>query len=265
MKISIVTVVRNRVSTIRNAIESVSRQLVDGFELEYIVVDGASSDGTVDVIRSSEPLFAHISAFRWVSERDRGLYDAINKGIRMASGDVIGLLHSDDKFDADNVLKKVAEAFASETEAIYGDVRFVETEDGPTVRYCTGKYFRPWMFRFGTQVAHPSFFCRKKCFETFGYYSTDYGPYGDFELLLRFIWKNGIKARYVPLCTTIMMIGGASTGSLKKTIGINKTDLRILRDHGYYSNSLFLYSRYLFKIWGFVFRRLNSNRVKSAR
>jgi len=258
MRFSIITVVRNRVGSIHYAIESVARQTIAGYELEYLVIDGASSDGTVDVIRSSEPLLSHLDSFRWVSESDKGLYDAINKGIRMASGDVIGLLHSDDQFDTDDVLKNVAAAFDPDTEAIYGDVRFVDRQGGATVRYCTGKYFRPWMFRFGTQVAHPSFFCRKKCFESLGYYSTDYGPYGDFELLLRFIWKNRIKARYVPLCTTAMMMGGASTGSLQKTIQINRTDLRILRDHGYLSNSLLLYSRYLLKVWGFVFKHLNS-------
>lgn len=260
MRISIITVVKDRKDSIADALQSVARQKVSGFELEHLVIDGASADGTTARIRAFADKLGEKGGvdgggyvFRWLSEKDDGLYDALNKGIRMATGDVIGVLHSDDSFDGDETLMKIATAFTPDVEAVYGDVRFVAKTGGPTVRYCTGRRFRPWMFRFGTQIAHTSFFCRRSCFERLGPYSLDYGLYGDFELLLRYIWKYRIAIRYVPVCTTVMKTGGASTGSLKKTLRINRINLRALKAHGYRSNYLFLFSRYLFKIWGYVF------------
>ena len=151
----------------------------------------------------------------------------------------------------------------------YGDIRFVkgndltqrhrDTEGGVgelrsarTVRYCSGKWFRPWMFRFGTQVAHPSAFFRKACFAKWGEYSLDYGMYGDFELLCRFIWKNKARMKYLPLCTTVMRMGGASTDGWRTTLKINASDLRALKANGCWSCLPLLYLRYLFKIWGFI-------------
>ena len=125
----------------------------------------------------------------------------------------------------------------------------------PTVRYCSGKWFRPWMFRFGVQTAHPSTFFRRECFEKWGEYSLDYGMYGDFELLCRFMWKNRAKMRYVPICTTVMRYGGASTDGWRTNLRINQSDLRALRANGCRSCLPLLYLKYVFKVWGFVFRR----------
>ena len=242
MKITIITACYNSIATIRDAIESVkSQKLPEGVELEHLIIDGGSTDGTEKLAT--------------ISERDRGMYDAINKGIKMATGDVIGILNADDVLASDDVIVRIAEAFqVDDMDAIYADIRFVRELGGPTVRYCTGKFFRPWMFRFGTQVAHPSFFARKSCFEKYGGYSLDYGMYGDFELLCRFIWKHRIHTRYLPFCTTVMRLGGASTSGWRATVKINRSNLRALRANGCYSNYLFLYSRYFIKIWGFVFR-----------
>ena len=147
-------------------------------------------------------------------------------------------------------------------DCVYADIRFVHaattTSDCdlirrlPTVRYCSGKWFRPWMFRFGTQTAHPSTFFRKECFAKWGDYSLDYGMYGDFELLCRFLWKNKARMKYLPLCTTVMRLGGASTKGLKSTLEINRTDMRALKANGCWSCYAMLYSRYIFKIWGFL-------------
>ena len=280
MKVSIITVCYNAEKTIGDAMASVASQQGSGIGdrgsgvgLEYIVVDGGSTDGTVGLIKEWEKKFAEKSVredadstvFRWVSEKDRGMYDALNKGIRMATGDVIGLLNADDVLAEDDTLAKIAAAFADPTiDGTYGDIRFVKENDTPTtytsvrnsrtVRYCSGKWFRPWMFRFGTQTAHPSTFFRKECFEKWGDYSLDYGMYGDFELLCRFIWKNKARMKYLPICTTVMRMGGASTDGWRTTLKINRSDLRALKTNGCWSCLPLLYSRYLLKIWGFIFR-----------
>ena len=276
MKITLITACYNSAETIGTAIESVLSQ--KGVDVEYIVVDGGSQDGTVDIIKEyadktlNAQLLTPNFTFRWLSESDKGMYDAINKGIKMATGDVIGILNADDVLASDETLKRIAEAFESggvesggvgeKVDCVYADIRFVHaattTSDCdlirrlPTVRYCSGKWFRPWMFRFGTQTAHPSTFFRKECFAKWGDYSLDYGMYGDFELLCRFLWKNKARMKYLPLCTTVMRLGGASTKGLKSTLEINRTDMRALKANGCWSCYAMLYSRYIFKIWGFL-------------
>lgn len=268
MKVTLITVCFRSASVIRTALESVLAQREADYE--YLVIDGGSSDGTVEILKEYESTFA--GRLRWVSEKDKGMYDALNKGIRMATGEVIGWLNADDVLATDDILKRVSEAFTADPklDGTYGDIRFVKDEavssgtaatslDAlrhlPTVRYCSGRHFRPWMFRFGVQTAHPSTFFRRTCFDRWGLYSLDFGMFGDFELLCRFIWKNRARLRYLPLCTTIMRSGGASTNGWRTTLKINRTDLMALRANGCRSCLPMLYVRYAFKIWGFVFRR----------
>lgn len=269
MKITLITVCWNSAATIRTTLASVAAQT--GVAIDYWVVDGGSTDGTVEIVRS----FADTVAgrpdfeFHWISERDRGLYDAMNKGIARAAGDLIGILNADDALASDETLAQIAAGFADGLDGVYADIRFVRDASTPpltdlaalralpTTRYCTGKWFRPWMFRFGTQTAHPSTFFTKDAFAKWGNYSLDFGLYADFELLCRFIWKNRAKMRYLPLCTTVMRLGGASTNGWRTTLKINRMDLRALKANGCWSCLPLLYSRYLFKIWGFVFRRLS--------
>ena len=292
MKISIITVCYNAEKTIADAMESVLRQkpqnglfdcsdcsdcsIACGVEIEYIVVDGGSTDGTVGIIKKFAVQFDGIEqsnnpnnrtmTFRWVSEKDRGMYDALNKGMRMATGEVIGILNADDVLAEEDVLARIVRLFDCSDCSIdgcYGDIRFVRGGLGglerlrklPTVRYCSGKWFRPWMFRFGTQTAHPSTFFRKECFAKWGEYSLDYGMYGDFELLCRFIWKHRARMKYLPICTTVMRMGGASINGWRTTLKINRSDLRALKANGCWSCLPLLYLRYLAKIWGFVRRR----------
>ena len=268
MKVTLVTVCYNSASVIRTALDSVLSQ--QGADVDYIVVDGGSTDGTVDILKEYESKFREASSisFRWLSEKDHGMYDAMNKGIRMSTGDIIGLLNADDALASDDTLARIAGAFEPDAslDGTYADIRFVRDHaaseapkstsirDLPTIRYCSGKWFRPWMFRFGTQTAHPSTFFRRSCFDRWGFYSLDYGMYSDFELLCRFIWKNHARMRYLSMCTTVMRAGGASTDGWRTTIKINRADRRALRDNGYWTCYPLLYSRYLFKVFGFIFR-----------
>ena len=268
MKISLITACYNSAKTIKTAIDSVLSQ--KGVEIEYIVVDGGSKDGTVDLLKSYEPKFN--GWMRWISEPDKGMYDAINKGIKMATGDVVGILNADDVLASDDTLAHIVSAFntdsyplapdSSRIDAVYADIRFVregETVEAvrkaETVRYCSAKRWRPWMFRFAAMVPHPSFYVRRECFERLGGYSLDYRICADFELELRYLYLAKLKAAYLPECVVVMRMGGASTAGWRSNVEINREDLRALRSHGIWSCLPLIYLKYLFKIWGFVFKR----------
>jgi glycosyltransferase involved in cell wall biosynthesis len=279
MKISLITACYNSATTIRTAIESVLSQ--KGVDIEYIVVDGGSTDGTVDIIKeySTRSTRSTRFTFKWISEKDRGMYDAINKGIKMATGDVIGILNADDVLATDDTLAKIAAVFegavvrgqgaevrgqesGDRVDAVYADIRFVKDavsveglRNAPTVRYCSAARWRPWMFRFAAMVPHPSFYVRRECFERLGDYSLDYRICADFELVLRFLGIAKLRAEYLPECVVLMRMGGASTAGWRSNVEINREDLRALRTHGIWSCLPLIYLKYLFKIWGFVFRR----------
>ena len=268
MKISLITACYNSAKTIKTAMESVLSQ--KGVEIEYIVVDGGSKDGTVDLLKSYEPKFN--GRMRWISEPDKGMYDAINKGIKMATGDVVGILNADDVLASDDTLAHIAERFeppntrntrkdGERVDAVYADIRFVregETVEAlrgaRTVRYCSAAKWRPWMFRFAAMVPHPSFYVRRECFERLGGYSLDYRICADFELELRYLYLAKLRAAYLPECVVVMRMGGMSTAGWRSNVLINREDLRALRAHGIWSCHPLIYLKYLFKIWGFVFR-----------
>ena len=264
MKVSLITVCYNSAKTIKTAMESVSTQ--KGVEVEYIVVDGGSKDGTVDMLKTYEPKFN--GRMRWISEPDKGMYDAINKGIKMATGDVVGILNADDVLATDDTLAHIAQAFGERgtgnggrVDCVYADIRFVregETmealREARSVRYCSAAKWKPWMFRFAAMVPHPSFYVRRECFERLGGYSLDYRICADFELELRYLYLAKLKAVYLPECVVVMRMGGASTAGWRANVEINREDLRALRAHGVWSCLPLIYLKYLFKIWGFVFK-----------
>jgi len=287
MKITLITACYNSAATIRTAIESVLSQR--GVDVEYIVVDGGSSDGTVDIVKeyatrqSSQAIRQSVNpsicqspiSLKWISEKDRGMYDAINKGIKMATGEVVGILNADDVLADDETLKRIAELFSRKerkgrkedglverVDCVYADIRFVKEGEtveavrkAETVRYCSAKRWRPWMFRFAAMVSHPSFYVRRECFERLGGYSLDYRICADFELELRYLYLAKLKAAYLPECVVVMRMGGMSTAGWRSNIVINREDLRALRSHGICSCLPLIYLKYLFKIWGFVFKR----------
>lgn len=250
MKISIITVTFNSSSTIRDTIESLLTQSYPN--IEYIIIDGLSKDNTVDIIKEYEPQFK--GRLHWVSEKDKGLYDAMNKGIRMATGDVVGIINSDDFYHKTDVISKIADAFVQpEVEAVFADVRFVNPENlDKTVRYYSSKNFSPNRFRFGFMPAHPTFFTYKKFFDQFGYYKTDYKIAADYELLIRFLNTNKLNYKYLPLDLMKMRTGGASTASIKSNILLNKEIVRACRENGIKTWFPLLLFKYFIKVFELV-------------
>ena len=174
MKITLITACYNSEATIGTAIDSVLSQ--KGVDVEYIVVDGGSTDGTVDIIKeySTRSTCSTRLTFKWISEKDHGMYDAINKGIKMATGDVVGILNADDVLDSDETLAHIAGLFSrvehvERVDCVYADIRFVKEGEtveavrkAETVRYCSAKRWRPWMFRFAAMVPHPSLHTKRR-------------------------------------------------------------------------------------------------------
>ena len=248
MKITLITVTYNSGKTLSTTLESVLAQTHQN--IEYIIVDGASKDNTVALIKEYEPRFE--GRLKWVSEPDKGLYDAMNKGIRMATGTVVGILNSDDFFTTNDILQQVAAAFEAnkEIDAVYGDVHFVNPDNlEKCVRYYSSKVFRRSLMKIGLMPAHPSFYLKKERFEQFGYYKTDYKIAADFEFLLRVIYKGRILTKYMSIDMVAMRTGGASTSGFESRKRIMKEHLRGFRENGIYNNVFFLSLRYPYKIW----------------
>ena len=247
MRISVITATYNSGRTIGDTLESVLRQTYK--DVELIVVDGASRDDTMDVVRRYEPRFG--GRLHWTSEPDRGIYDAMNKGIARATGDVIGILNSDDFYTSDTVLERVAEAMAGgDVDAVYGDIHYVRDGDlHKCVRYYSSRPFRRGLMRLGFMPAHPSFYCRREVYERCGTFDTTYRVAADFENLLRLIYVNRIKTRYLPVDFVTMRTGGASTSGLSSHRQIMRDHLRALRSNGVWSCTPLLGLRYIYKIW----------------
>ena len=246
MKVSIITATWNSAATLRDTLDSVLSQTYQ--DIEHIIVDGMSKDETMDIVRSYESRYH--GRLKYVSEPDQGIYDAMNKGIALATGDVIGILNSDDFYTSPNVVEVLASKLEmSGADAVYGDIHFVDdTNLTKCVRYYSSKRFRRWKMRLGWMPAHPSFYCRKEIYERFGMFDTSYKVAADFENLLRLIYVNRIRIRYVPMDFVTMRTGGASTSGLHSHRRIMADHLRALRSNKVYSNVFLLSLRYLYKI-----------------
>jgi glycosyltransferase involved in cell wall biosynthesis len=252
MKISIITVCYNSASTISDTFDSVLNQRYP--DIEYIVVDGNSTDETVSLIKQYEPQFN--GRMRWISEPDKGLYDAMNKGIRMATGDVVGIINSDDFYHRNDTIEKVALAFIENKgiQVVFGDIRFVAPDNlDKTVRYYSSKKWNPNLFSFGFMPAHPTFFTYKENFEKYGYYQIDYIITADYELLIRFLYTNKLAYKYLPFDFMKMRIGGRSTESLRSRIILNQEIVRSCKENGLYTNMFILSMKYFVKIFELIF------------
>ncbi|MCU0362540.1 MAG: glycosyltransferase [Bacteroidales bacterium] len=247
MKISVVTPTFNSASTVAECIRSVADQSYA--DVEHIIADGASSDNTVELIRSAPGRVT-----RLLSEKDSGMYSAMNKGISIASGDIIGILNSDDFFTSDDVLQKIALMFRDDAvDAVYGDVRFVKPSDrNKTVRYYSSARFRPSQFRYGFMPAHPSFYVRSRFYRELGGYKEDYRISADFELLVRFLYRYKLSSRYLAYPVVTMLTGGISTRSFKSNLIINQEIIRGCRENGISTNYLNVYSKYFVKAFQLI-------------
>ncbi len=247
MKISIITATYNSEKHLQDTINSVLSQ--DYSEIEYIIVDGGSKDSTIDIIKENEAKFE--GRLHWISELDNGLYDALNKGFKMATGEVVGILNSDDFFTSHNVISNVVRTFESNNcEAVYGDIHFVDAKDlTKCIRYYSSAIFRRSLMKIGFIPAHPTFYVYKNKFEELGYYKTDYKIAADFELLLRFIYVYKIRTQYIPLDFVTMRTGGMSTESMDSRKIIMKEHLRAFKENGIFNNRFILSLRYPYKIW----------------
>lgn len=244
MKISIITVCYNSASTIKDTIDSVLQQTYR--EIEYIIVDGASTDSTLNIVRSYGDLISKI-----ISEPDSGIYNAMNKGIKHATGDVVGIVNSDDFLNNSNIIQRVADEFISnDLDALYGDIQYVRPEKlNEVVRYYSSKSFSPNKFKYGFMPAHPSFYVKRHLFEKYGFYKENYIIAADFELLLRFMYGNNIRIKYIQMPFVTMRTGGISNKSLKSNYILNSEILRACRENNIKTNLVFIYSKYILKFF----------------
>jgi glycosyltransferase involved in cell wall biosynthesis len=248
VKISIVTVSFNSEDTIAQTISSVLSQTYK--DIEYIIIDGNSSDKTTQIVKSYSN---RISKF--ISEPDDGIYDAMNKGIEMASGDVVGILNSDDIYEYDNVISEVIETFNKDNvDSVFANLVYVDkTQITKVVRYYDSGQFKPSLFSFGLMPAHPTFFVRKSIYQKYGKFRTDMKTAADFELMTRFLYVNNITYTYLDKVLVRMRLGGASTsfGSIWfNNIGI----LKACNINGIRTNIFKILLRYAFKL-KFLFKK----------
>jgi glycosyltransferase involved in cell wall biosynthesis len=218
LRITIITVTYNSSHTIADTLESVKAQQYDN--IEHIIVDGASTDNTIDIVRSYE----HVS--KYISEKDMGLYDAMNKGVQLATGDIIGILNSDDVYANPFVLNKVAEIFSREqTDTLYGDLDFVDPNNLDKVvrSWRSGKFSRT-NFQFGWMPPHPTFFVRREVYEQTGLFNLSLRSAADYELMLRILFKHQYKTSYLKEVLVKMRVGGMSNGSWRKRLRANIED-----------------------------------------
>ncbi len=227
MKISLITVSYNSERTLRDTMESVLSQSYTN--IEYIIVDGGSNDRTTEIIHEYEPRFKE--RLHWISESDKGLYDAMNKGIRMATGDIIGIINSDDLLYDSDVIKEIVDCFRQKSvDCVYGNLEFVKEDNtNKVVRTWIGSQYKTEGFRKGWHPAHPTFYVKRNCYERLGGYDISFNISADFELMLRFIEKFQISNAYLNRSFVKMRMGGESTGSISKIIEGNKNVLRAFR------------------------------------
>jgi glycosyltransferase involved in cell wall biosynthesis len=249
MKISVITVCFNSVRTLGDTLESVAAQ--KHLEIEHIVVDGASTDGTLKII---ERYGKHVALL--ISEPDQGIYDAMNKGLRLATGEVIGFLNADDVYADSGVVERVSAIMAKDgLDALFGDAEFVSPDrPNQTVRRYRSERFRPERIAWGWMPAHPALFLRRRVYESYGLFRTDYRIAGDFEYCARIFHSNTLVYRSLPETLVRMRTGGISTSGWRNTVLLNREVLRACRENGIDTNILKIFSKYPAKLLEFLIK-----------
>ena len=218
VKISVITVVRNGADTISTCIRSIQSQTIS---VEHIIIDGGSTDRTLEIIEEYKSCIALV-----VSEPDNGIYDAMNKGLRLASGDVVGISNADDFYADLEVLERVADVFTDqEVDSCYGDLVFTDFKDTNKIfRYWRTGEFKSEKFKWGWMPPHPTFFVRREVYEQYGGFNIELGTAADYELMLRFLFKHGISTNYIPRVLVKMRVGGKSNATLYRRLVANRMD-----------------------------------------
>lgn len=248
MKVSIITVSFNSAKTIADTIDSVLSQ--DFPEIEYIIVDGCSTDGTVDIIRQNENRIS-----QWISEKDQGMYDAMNKGIAMATGDVIGILNSDDVYMNTRVVSDLMRLMQSQnTEVVFADLILVDSSNqNKVLRYYDSGRFHPNKFKFGWMPAHPTVFVKRELYQRVGKFSTTYQIAADYEMLIRMLAIEKASYAYYPKPVVRMRSGGASTSGISRNWILNQEIIRACKENGIYTNLFMLLLKVPAKLSGRLF------------
>lgn len=250
MRVSIITVSLNSESTIKECIESVLSQTYKN--IEYIIVDGMSNDKTIKIIDSYRSKLD-----KFISEKDEGIYDAMNKGIKLATGDIVGILNSDDEYFNENVIENVVEIFTNkQTDSLHGDLCFVDPNNTRIIkRFWKSSNFEHGSFKKGWHPPHPTFFVKKYIYNKYGLFDIDLRISADFDLMLRFLEKHKISTTYFPSTLVRMKIGGESTKSLKNIWISNKSILQSFDKNGVKVNKFFyVFKRLLLKILQITYR-----------
>jgi glycosyltransferase involved in cell wall biosynthesis len=248
VKVSIITTCYNSVQTVAWSLKSVASQTHP--HVEHIVVDGGSNDGTLQVIAEHSARISKV-----IHGPDRGIYDALNKGIANSTGDIVAFLHSDDVYSGPRVIEEVVQRMSNESlDALYGDVAFVRGDDfDRVVRVYSSRHFRPSRIGWGWMPAHPALFLSRALFQKYGRFKVDYAIAGDFEFVARIFARPTFPYAYVPKILLKMRLGGSSTKGLKSTLILNKEVLRACRENGIPSNYVKILSKYPLKALEFLF------------
>ena len=217
MKISLISISFNSENTISKTFQSVKNQSFNNYE--YLLIDGGSIDETLNIAKKQDHLY------KIVSEPDSGIYDAINKGIKNSTGEIIGILNSDDTFYDENSLQHIVDAFDKNTDCVFGDLIYTDKNEN-IKRVWKGSAFKKGVFKKGWMPAHPTFYCKRSVYEKLGLYDDCFKIAGDFELMLRFLEKHNIRSKYIPKTLVNMKVGGASNNGLKSKLDILKEEFR---------------------------------------
>jgi len=245
MKISIITICYNSAQTLEKTILSVAGQSYKN--IEYILIDGRSNDGTLDIIKKHQDKIS-----RWISEHDKGLYDAMNKGIALATGDLIGILNSDDTFYSDTVIAEIAHFHQqNDIEISVGDI-IQHKEDGKIIRLYSSKYWNPEKLKIGFMPPHPSIFLKRELYNKFGNYDLGFKIGADYELISRFFLKNKISWKYSGITTTAMLVGGLSSSGTASYKLITLEIKKALLMNGISFSPIKIQFRFVLKIIGFI-------------
>lgn len=249
--ISIITVVFNGAATLEDTIRSVLQQTYDN--IEYIIIDGMSRDNTLDIIRKYDQRVDY-----WLSERDEGIYDAMNKGVAIASGEVVGFLNADDFYADNSVLEQVANVFQNGAiEACYADLVYVSQDGHRVLRYWKSKAFTKGLFALGWCPAHPTFYVRRAVVERYGNFDKSFKFAADAELLMRYLERGEIRTTYIPQVWVRMRVGGQTNQSWKNIVQQNKEIMISLEKNEIpFSRILFVISKIINRIFQFITGRI---------